>query len=204
MNYLRDNKSWNEIEEENLNWETIKISKVNDKIIEMLLNNLKLDLSDDFFISFESLLKLGEKSESQIISILSEMDEIRDFKKHLFKFILDFIQNKKNNYYLVPQLFNPDFIVRARTIMKIESLNETQKYFKFILPLLSDPDDSVRYSALKTIKSLLSDPDDSVRYSTLKMIKSKVYKKLQYQSKHELNKKILIEIKKILKKIEKK
>ena len=176
MNYLRDNKSWNEIEEENLNWETIKISKVNDKIIEMLLNNLKLDLSDDFFISFESLLKLGEKIESQIISILSEMDEIRDFKKHLFKFILDFIQNKKNNYYLVPQLFNPDFIVRARTIMKIESLNETQKYFKFILPLLSDPDDSVRYSALKTIKSLLSDPDDSVRYSTLKMIKSKVYK----------------------------
>ncbi|GAH64463.1 unnamed protein product, partial [marine sediment metagenome] len=51
MSYLRDNKIWEE--EEDLNWDVIEISKVDDKIIRYLLDNLKLDksdLSDNFFI----------------------------------------------------------------------------------------------------------------------------------------------------------
>ena len=40
MSYLRDNKVWEE--EEDLNWDVIEISKVDDKIIGYLLDNLKL------------------------------------------------------------------------------------------------------------------------------------------------------------------
>ncbi|MFW9878964.1 MAG: hypothetical protein ACFFG0_38285, partial [Candidatus Thorarchaeota archaeon] len=64
MSYLRDNKIWEE--EEDVQWDVIEISKVDDKIIRYLLDNLNLeksDLSDSFFISFESLLKIGKKAE---------------------------------------------------------------------------------------------------------------------------------------------
>ncbi|KKL14318.1 hypothetical protein LCGC14_2516860, partial [marine sediment metagenome] len=59
-----DNNIWEE--EESTNWDVIEISKVSDKNIRILIDNLKLDkaeLSDDFFISFESLLKIGNRAE---------------------------------------------------------------------------------------------------------------------------------------------
>ena len=46
---------------ESNNYDIIEVSKVNDKIIKKLLDYLKYDISDSFFISFESLLKLGNK-----------------------------------------------------------------------------------------------------------------------------------------------
>ncbi len=149
MSYLRDNKIWEE--EEDLKWDVIEISKVDDKIISYLLDNLKLDksdLSDNFFIAFESLLKIGKKAENVLDFYIRETNEIHNFKIDVFNFILDFIKNKKIEYLLVPHLYDPDFITRARTIFKIEQAGD-KKYLKFILPLLNDPDDSVRWAVLR-------------------------------------------------------
>ena len=149
MSYLRDNKIWEE--EEDLNWDVIEISKVDDKIIRYLLDNLKLDksdLSDNFFIAFESLLKIGKKTENVLDSYIKETNEIHNFKIDVFNFMLDFIKSNKIEYLLVPHLYDPDFITRARTIFKIEQAGD-KKYLKFILPLLNDPDDSVRWAVLR-------------------------------------------------------
>ena len=149
MSYLRDNKVWEE--EEDLNWDVIEISKVDDKIICYLLDNLNLDkqdLSENFFIAFESLLKIGKKAWTVLHSYIKETTEIHTFKIDIFNFMLDFINNNKVEYLLVPQLYSPDFITRARTIFKIEQAQD-RKYLKFILPLLNDPDDSVRWAVLR-------------------------------------------------------
>ncbi|MFX1419370.1 MAG: hypothetical protein ACFE9N_10660, partial [Promethearchaeota archaeon] len=106
-------------EEDNINWDIIEISKVDDKIIQILINNLELhksDLSENFFISFESLLKLGKKIEPVLDSFIKETTEIHNFKIDIFNFILDFVKNNTLKYVLVPQLYHPDFITRARTI----------------------------------------------------------------------------------------
>jgi hypothetical protein len=149
VSYLRDNKVWEE--EEDLNWDVIEISKVDDKIIGYLLDNLKLDkndLSENFFIAFESLLKIGKKARSVLNSYIKEINEIHNVKIDIFNFMLDFINNKNLDYILVPQLYSPDFITRAKTIFKIEQAGD-KKYLKFILPLLNDPDDSVRWAVLR-------------------------------------------------------
>ena len=149
MNYLRDNKIWEE--EDDINWDVIEISKVNDKIIQRLINNLKLDtsdLSENFFISFESLLKLGKKIEPVLDLYIKETDEIHNFKVDIFNFILDFVKNNTLKYILVPKLYHPDFITRARTILKLEQAGD-KNYLNFILPLLNDPDDSVRWAVIR-------------------------------------------------------
>ena len=63
------------------NYKIIEISKVDNKIIKKLIDNLKLGLSDDFFISFESLLKLGKKAESMIESQIKDIDNEHSYKK---------------------------------------------------------------------------------------------------------------------------
>jgi len=149
VSFLRNNKIWDE--SENANWDVIEISKVDDKIIRRLINNLKLDtpdLSDHFFISFESLLKIGKRAESVIESYIEETNEIHNFKLDIFNFIINFIKNEIIEDILVPYLYHPDFNTRARTILKIEKIGDL-KYLKFILPLLNDPDDSVRWAATK-------------------------------------------------------
>ena len=161
MSYLRDNKIWEE--EDNINWDVVEISKVDDKIIQLLLKNLNLeksDLSQSFFIAFESLLKLGKKIESVLDSFVNETTEIHYFKVDIFNFILDFVKNNTLKYVLVPQLYHPDFITRARTILKLE-LAADMNYLKFILPLLNDPDDSVRWAVIQffnTHAHLLKNP----------------------------------------------
>lgn len=161
MSYLRDNKIWEE--EDNINWDIVEISKVDDKIIRRLINNLKLDVSDisqSFFISFESLLKLGKKIEPVLDSYIKEQTEIHNFKVDIFNLILDFVKNNTLKYVLVPQLYHPDFVTRARTILKLE-LAADINYLNFILPLLNDPDDSVRWAVIRflsTHKHLLKNP----------------------------------------------
>lgn len=160
MSYLRDNKIWDE--EENLNWDVIEISKVDDKIIRTLVDRLKLDtniISDNFFIAFESLMKIGKKAEGVLDSYINENSQIHNFKVDLFNFMLDFIKNNLIEYHLVPQLYHPDFVTRARTIFKIEQAGD-QKYVKFILPLLNDPDDSVRWAVIRFLDSfnLINNP----------------------------------------------
>jgi len=160
VSYLRDNKIWDE--EESTNWDVIEISKVNDKIIRILINNLKLDkaeLSDDFFISFESLLKIGNKAESVLDSYIRQTNEIHNFKVDIFNFLLDFIRNNSVKHVLVPQLYHTDFITRARTIFKLEEAGD-KSYLKFLIPLLNDPDDSVRWAVIRFFnsKKLLKNP----------------------------------------------
>ncbi|MFX0056989.1 MAG: HEAT repeat domain-containing protein [Candidatus Hodarchaeota archaeon] len=158
MNYLRDNKNYKEDD----NWDVIELSKVSDKIIKKLLNYLKYDISENFFVSFESLLKLGNKiPEGTINRIIAELDQTHSFKKDLFQFILDFIKDNTIEYHLLPQLYNPDFIVRARAVMKIKENNDA-RYIKFLLPLLDDPDDSVRWSVIKFLANHKDNPIISI------------------------------------------
>ena len=161
MSYFRDNKLWEE--DDNINWDVIKISKVDDKIIRRLINNLELgkaDLSENFFISFESLLKLGKKILPVLNSFIEETNEIHNCKVDTFNFIIDFVKNNTLKYVLVPQLYHPDFITRARTVMKLAQTGDNH-YLNFILPLLNDPDDSVRWSVIRFLnmhKHLLKNP----------------------------------------------
>lgn len=134
------------------NYEIIKASKVNDKIIDHLINNLKLGLSEEFFISFESLLKLGKRAKLALETQFNHMDDDHNFRKEIFNFLLNYMDDDIANPPL-EQLFHPDFIIRAKTIMQLGK-EDSLKYLNFILPLISDPDDSVRYAAIKLIDSL--------------------------------------------------
>ncbi|UCD01731.1 MAG: HEAT repeat domain-containing protein [Promethearchaeota archaeon] len=161
MSYLRDNKIWEE--EVGMNWDIIEISKVDDKIIRRLIDNLDLDtadLSENFFISFESLLKLGKKIEPVLDSFIKETNEIHNCKVETFNFILNFVKKNTLKHVLVPQLYHSDFITRARTVMKLAQTGDIS-YLNFILPLLNDPDDSVRWSVIRFLnmhKKLLKNP----------------------------------------------
>ncbi|NHJ22715.1 MAG: hypothetical protein EAX91_17360 [Candidatus Lokiarchaeota archaeon] len=143
---------------ESNNYDIVEVSKVNDKIIKKLLDYLKYDISDKFFISFESLLKLGNKvPEATIKNIIRELEQTHNFKKELFQFILNFTKDNMVEYHLLPQLYSPDFIVRARAVMKIKENNDV-RYLKFLLPLLDDPDDSVRWSVIKFLSLHIDNP----------------------------------------------
>jgi hypothetical protein len=153
VSYLRDNKVWEE--EENSKWDVIEISKVDDKIIRILLDEMKLEadiISDNFFIAFESLLKIGKKAENAIDLYIMETRQIHNFKIDVFNYLLNFIKENALEYLLVPQLYHPDFTTRARTINKIQQAGDT-KYLKFILPLLNDPDDSVRWAVIRFLET---------------------------------------------------
>jgi hypothetical protein len=143
VNYLGDNNNY----DDEGYWDIVEVSKISDKIIERLLDYIKNEISENFFISFESVLKLGKKiPEWQLRQMITTFDS-NNYKKDLFKFILDFVNQETIEYHLLPQLYSPDFIIRARTIMKIKE-NDDKKYVKFLLPLIDDPDDSVRWSVI--------------------------------------------------------
>ena len=169
------------------NYKIIEISKVDNKIIKKLIDNLKLGISDDFFISFESLLKLGKKAESVIESQIKDIDNEHNFKKEIFNILLKFLKTKEIENPLITQLYHPDFTIRAKAIIHLEK-NEALKYLNFILPLTSDPDDSVRWAVIKLLGTLnhLENPNIS------KVLK----KQLDFESNPVIQKKI----KKILKK----
>ena len=172
MNFIRNNG--NLTEEDNANWGVIEISKITSRIIDKLIDNLKSGLSDDFFISFESLIKIGKKAEPLLKEILKNRTEKLGFQKDLFNFALNLIQNDEVENPLVLQLYNPDFIARARAIMQIEDAREF-KYLKYVIPLIGDPDDSVRWAAINFFinNAQLDDPI--------------VYKKLSIQMEKESN-----------------
>ncbi len=169
MDFFRNDQS---IEDEN--WQYMEISKINNKIIRKLVKNLEKDLSDDFFLSVNSLLKIGKKAESELRQSLSELNERNNFRKEIFNIILNFFKNDTIKSPQILKLYHPDFIIRAKTIMAIEE-NQDSSYLKYILPLIGDPDDSVRWAVLKYIISL-----DQAR-------NPKVLKKFKKRIKMELN-----------------
>ncbi len=148
------------------------------KLFGRLIKNLSLgtsDLSQNFFISFESLLKLGKKIEPVLDFFIQETSEIHNFKIDIFNFILDFVKNNTLKHVLVPQLYHPDFVTRARTILKLE-LACDMNYLNFILPLLEDPDDSVRWAVIRFLNT------------HIKLIRNPlVYKELKNHIEKELN-----------------
>jgi hypothetical protein len=83
---------------------------------------------------------------------IRETTEIHNFKIDIFNFILDFVKNNTFKYVLVPQLYHPDFVTRARTILRLENASDLN-YLRFILPLLNDPDDSVRWAVIRFLTS---------------------------------------------------
>ena len=95
--------------------------------------------------------------ETTIKNIINELDQTHNFKKELFQFILSFIKDGTVEYHLLPQIYSPDFIVRARAVMKIKENNDV-RYLKFLLPLLDDPDDSVRWSVIKFLSLHIDNP----------------------------------------------
>ncbi|MBY9006501.1 MAG: HEAT repeat domain-containing protein [Candidatus Lokiarchaeota archaeon] len=134
------------------------MSKVNDIIIKNLIDKLNLGISDDFFISFESLIKLGKRAKSGIIAYI-EKKELDSFIKNVLVYILYYIDNQKFDLPLVINLYHTDFIIRAKTIMSIEEEGITH-YISFILPLINDPDDSVRWAVIKLLitQDLIKNP----------------------------------------------
>ncbi|MFX1257281.1 MAG: HEAT repeat domain-containing protein [Promethearchaeota archaeon] len=149
------------------NWRYIEISKINDKIIKNLVNNLKSDLSDDFFISFESLIKIGKKAEPIIESVINEKDDLGNFNKEILNFLLNYFKTNKIENNLVFQLYHPDFIVRARALMQIKERGISNKYLNYILPLTRDPDASVRWAVLNLLISLEQTHNPQI-YNSLK------------------------------------
>ena len=130
-------------------WHYVKISAIDEKIIKKLIDNLKLDVSEDFFLSFNSLLKLGKRAESEIRSTISEMDEFHKFKKEIFKYLLNNFRYNSGEYPLVSKLYNPDFLIRVQAIKEIDKKN--LNYLKFLLPMIKDPDDSVRAAVINLL-----------------------------------------------------
>ncbi len=151
MNSSKENTAEEELDD--LNWAVIEVSKVDDKIIKQLINYLLSDISEDFFISFESILKVGKKVRRFIKATLKKNENLSRFRIGLLNFIIDFYNNHYQNYYRLLQLYNPDFIIRAKAVMSIDQ-NSELRYLYFLLPLLKeDPDDSVRWAILKMLIS---------------------------------------------------
>ena len=131
------------------NWHVIELSKVDDKIISDLVKNINSEISEEFFISFESLIKISKEKIKLIKSAFDKVKEAEDLRKILLNYILKSLNGSMKDS-TVLKLYNPDFIIRSRTIMELaDSCNIS--YQKYIIPLLNDPDDSVRWSVLQFI-----------------------------------------------------
>ena len=81
-------------------------------------------------------------------------------------------------------MYHPDFVIRANALRDIER-NDALKYLHLIIPIIDDPDDSVRWAVLNLLISLnqINNPI--------------IYKKLKNRAKIETNqiiKKKLLEI----------
>lgn len=138
-------------------WHYVRISAIDEKIIKKLIDNLKLDVSEDFFLSFNSLLKLGKRAESEIRTTINEMDEFHKFKKEIFKYLLNYVRYSSSEYPLVSKLYSPDFLIRVQAIKEIDK--KDLNYLKFLLPIIKDPDDSVRAAVINLlINTHLEDP----------------------------------------------
>lgn len=148
MVYLEDNSNLDK-----KNWHFIEMSKVDDEIISKLIHNLNLEMTDDFFFSFESLLKIGKRAESNIKAVMDDIEEQFKSKKELFSILLACIKDNLMHDSLIHQLYHPDFLVRARAISKIEERGDL-RYLQYLLPLMEDPDDSIRWALIKLLVNL--------------------------------------------------
>ncbi|MHA1805827.1 MAG: HEAT repeat domain-containing protein [Promethearchaeota archaeon] len=164
MRYSREHEANKDLNDDN--WDLIKISNVDDKIIKNLLEYITSDVNDNFFISFESLLKIGKKARTLVEQSYKKHARKKDVRREILKFILNYYKGRIK-YPLVPRLYHPDFIIRARTLEQIEK-NREFNYLKFILPLINDTDDSVRWAAIRVLESFKHAENRHFLYQMLK------------------------------------
>ena len=138
---------------EDENWKFIAVNKINDKIIRDLVQNLQKNISDDFYISIESLIKLGKKAESELKATLDKLEETFVFKKNILNALLNNIEDKDIERNKLLQLYHTDFTIRANTILQIEQ-TKSLNYLPYLLPLIEDPDDSVRWALINSLVRL--------------------------------------------------
>ncbi|MFX1236670.1 MAG: hypothetical protein ACFFAS_01110 [Promethearchaeota archaeon] len=139
--------------EETNQWAIIHVSEVTPRNINALIKNLKLPLSENFYISFNSLIKLGKKARKNLQFEIKNIVK-SDWRKYLFEILLENASERPHNLYpLVSHLYYPDFVKRAQAINVASENNLGADYFDIILPLLDDPDDSVRWAALNYLIS---------------------------------------------------
>ena len=148
MKPLPKNDNWND---EDFSADVVEIEKVDPSLIKKLVNNIiKLELSDDFYLSFESLMKIGKKAESLIKEGMDKLDYDNNFKKEVLKILLKKINDFEFDNVFIQDLYNPDFITRFRAIKQIQTL-EIEKYLKFLKPLINDADDSIRWAVINLL-----------------------------------------------------
>ncbi len=165
--------------DDDMNWDVIEISNVTNKIINNLLENLKQDISERFFMSFESLIKISRKK--NITSLLEKAVKSinnNDWHLDLFELILKYTNENENTHSLIFQLYNPDFIKRARAILQAEHY-KILKYARLILPLMDDPDDSVRWAALNYFINLEQIDDPKIQKKIHLRIEKEVNETIQ-------------------------
>ena len=109
------------------------------------------------------------------------MDEFHKFKKEIFKYLLNYVRYSSSEYPLVAKLYNPDFLIRVQGIKEIDK--KDLSYLKFLLPMIRDPDDSVRAAIINLlIKKHLKDP------KVLKLLKRQINKESNPVIKEKLRK----------------
>lgn len=168
-----------------INWDMVKLSEVTLENIKALAHNLTLEVSENYYISFNSLEKVGLKAQKALKSTLKSLKK-NDWRKMIINYLVNSPKDSIITSPLVSHLYHPDFIKRAQAIIIATELSGSIDYFDYILPLLDDPDDSVRWAVLNFIES------KKIYKSTL------VQEKLRGRSKLEKNEIVLSKISKFL------
>ena len=148
MRYLHSNNPWND---EELNYDLIEISKIDQEIIQKLVKNIiNQPLSDEFYLSFESLLKIGSKAENFVKTGLKKLKQHQLFREEILNLVLEGIASQQTDLNIISKLYHPDFLIRSETIRHLEK-EDLRKYLRYILPLLKDKDDAVRWAIINQL-----------------------------------------------------
>lgn len=155
VNYLKKYYHW-ENTNDLIDTFIVELSEVDSDIIQRLIDNIVAGISDKFFISFESLFHIGKKAKFQMKTKYHKLDPSDNFIRKIFELLLHYYETDELLDPIILRLYHPDFVLRAKALMELES--GCEKIDKvYILPLLDDPDDSVRWSAIKYLIHFLSD-----------------------------------------------
>ncbi|MFX1398146.1 MAG: HEAT repeat domain-containing protein [Promethearchaeota archaeon] len=136
---------------DSIRWDTIRLSEITIENIQALAYNLTLDLSENFYIAFDSLEKIGVKAQKTLVSTIKSLKK-DDWRKKILNYLANSLKDSIIALPLVSRLYHPDFIQRARAIIIASELSGGIDYFDYILPLLDDPDDSVRWAVLNFLE----------------------------------------------------
>lgn len=147
---------------EKTSWDTVKLSDVTVENIVALINTLKQEICENFFIAFSSLEKVGKRAQKALKSEIKKLKK-EDWRIKIFEYLINHPTIKDNPHHLISQLYSPDFIHRARAVMIATECSWGSEYFEYILPLLEDPDDSVRWAVLNYVSTNINKSEKTAR-----------------------------------------